>query len=97
MKMKYVFLDGEKIDSNAELHRTFHEALGFPDYYGNNLDALNDCITDVNAPVTVIAVNTELLKEHTGRRWSSFLRLMNDLMKKDPDFRFLSEPFAEEQ
>ena len=37
--MKYVFLDGEKILSNADLHRTFAEALDFPAYYGSNLDA----------------------------------------------------------
>ena len=91
--MKYVFLDGEKIDSNVLLHGAFHEALGFPGYYGNNLDALNDCITDLTEPVTVIAVHTDLLEERLGRRWNSFLRLMNDLEKKKPDFRFLEEPF----
>lgn len=93
--MKYVFLDGESIESNALLHRAFHEALGFPGYYGNNLDALNDCITDMTEPVTVIAVHTQLLKERLGRRWTSFLRLMNDLEKKDAGFRFLAEPFDE--
>ncbi|MBQ4381237.1 MAG: barstar family protein [Oscillospiraceae bacterium] len=30
------------------------ETLGFPDYYGCNLDALHDCLTDIFEPTTVI-------------------------------------------
>jgi RNAse (barnase) inhibitor barstar len=26
-------------------------ALGFPDYYGRNLDAFNDCLSDIEIPV----------------------------------------------
>ena len=91
--MKYVFLDGEKIASPAELHRVFAETLSFPDYYGKNLDALRDCLTDVREPVTVIAVNTALLRKNLGRKWKPFLRLMDDLQNEEPDFRFFPEPF----
>src|SRR6478752_9753549 len=31
----------------ADLHQDFADALDFPDYYGRNLDALNDCLRDV--------------------------------------------------
>jgi|GEM_PF-368555 len=93
IRMKYVFLDGEKISSNSELHTAFHEALSFPDYCGKNLDALHDCITDIQGDICVIAVNTLLLSENIGRRWNSFLRLMNDLSKKKEGFRFIEEPF----
>ncbi|MFF3174693.1 barstar family protein [Streptomyces sp. NPDC057900] len=30
-----------------DMHRAFAAALRFPDYYGHNLDALNDCLGDV--------------------------------------------------
>lgn len=33
----------------ADMHRALAAALGFPDYYGNNLEALNDCLGDVAA------------------------------------------------
>ncbi|GAA1654238.1 barstar family protein [Actinoplanes couchii] len=33
--------------SDDDLHRDVAAALGFPDYYGKNLDALNDCLRDV--------------------------------------------------
>ena len=93
--MKYVFLDGEKIGNNASLHAAFAEALEFPDYYGKNLDALHDLLTELREPVTVIAVNTEALRAHISRRWNGFLRLMNDLAEEMDGFTFLPEPFGE--
>jgi hypothetical protein len=33
--------------SDNDLHRDISAALDFPDYYGKNLDALNDCLRDV--------------------------------------------------
>lgn len=93
--MKYVFLDGEKIGSNAAMHRVFAEALGFPEYYGKNLDALHDLLTETPEPLTVIAVNTEALQAHISRSWNGFLRLMNDLAEERDGFTFLFEPFGE--
>src|SRR6266705_621943 len=31
----------------AEMHSNLAKSLQFPDYYGRNLDALNDCLRDV--------------------------------------------------
>ncbi|WP_394437710.1 barstar family protein [Streptomyces sp. SGAir0957] len=33
--------------TEKDMHRAFAEALSFPDYYGRNLDAFNDCLGDV--------------------------------------------------
>jgi hypothetical protein len=33
--------------NSNDMHRDISQALNFPDYYGNNLDALNDCLSDV--------------------------------------------------
>lgn len=35
-------------------HDFIAEALGFPEYYGRNLDALSDCLGDICHPVEVI-------------------------------------------
>ena len=43
--MTYVFIDGEKIRTNDELHAAFAAAIPLPDWYGNNLDALHDVLT----------------------------------------------------
>lgn len=42
-----VSLDAGAWDDAAAMHRDLAAALGFPDYYGKNLDALNDCLGEV--------------------------------------------------
>jgi hypothetical protein len=44
-----VRLDAAQWRTGADMHQAFIDALGFPDYYGRNLDALNDCLRDVVA------------------------------------------------
>lgn len=47
-------LDASAWTTPADFHRAVKEALGFPDYYGHNLDAFNDCLREVAAS-TVLA------------------------------------------
>lgn len=43
-----------KIKDYKELiHDYIAENLGFPDYYGKNLDALYDCLTDIDEPTAI--------------------------------------------
>ena len=94
--MKIVLLDPERILSIDDLHRAFAETLGFPEYYGNNLDALHDCLTDIHDDVGVIAVDTELLRLNVGpRRWKGFTRLMADL-QKEKKLSYAEDPFGKE-
>ena len=95
--MRYVFLDGDKIGSPAALHRAFAEALDLPDYFGRNMDALHDCLTDIFVPVCVVAVNVPALREHLGRSANAFGRLMADLAEEKKGFRYLEEPFKDEK
>jgi ribonuclease inhibitor len=41
-----VSIDLSTIKSRLELHAVLARALGFPDYYGRNWDAFNECIRD---------------------------------------------------
>jgi hypothetical protein len=40
-------VDAAAWSTEGDMHRAVAAALGFPDYYGHNLDALNDCMRDV--------------------------------------------------
>lgn len=42
-----VFLNLEGCKDWGTLHQRIHETFGFPDYYGENWDAMWDCLTDV--------------------------------------------------
>ena len=45
----------------ARAHRIIAGALDFPDYYGNNLDALYDCLTDLSGQTEIHFYGTEVL------------------------------------
>lgn len=46
--MKQVILDGNLLSDAAAVHDYLMEVLEFPEYYGKNLDALHDCLTDLD-------------------------------------------------
>lgn len=55
--MKIIKLDGLRI--KKESHDYIMEVLDFPDYYGKNLDALYDCLTDIGVRTEIHLVNSK--------------------------------------
>lgn len=49
--MKQITLACTGLETKDALHAALAEALDFPDWYGGNLDALYDCLTDLDDPV----------------------------------------------
>ncbi len=45
--MEYV-LDAEKLNDREEAHEYLAEVFSLPEYYGKNLDALYDCLSEMN-------------------------------------------------
>ena len=48
--MVTVRIDTTKICDWASFHDVFSETFGFPDFYGRNMDAWIDCVTDLDDP-----------------------------------------------
>lgn len=46
-----IFIDCSPIHSREDLHRVLAEALRFPSWYGKNLDALYDALSEITARV----------------------------------------------
>ena len=46
--MKEIILDGRMLGNPEIAHPYLKEQLELPDYYGNNLDAFYDCLTDLD-------------------------------------------------
>ena len=54
--MKQIILDGNILADAAKVHDYLMEMLDFPEYYGKNLDALHDCLTDLeDVEITITA------------------------------------------
>ena len=57
--MRNITLDLAKMKTQAEAHKYLGKVLEFPDYYGENLDALYDCLGDIGTP-TIVTVPKKL-------------------------------------
>ena len=54
--MEQIILDGNVLADAAKVHDYLMEMLDFPEYYGKNLDALHDCLTDLeDIEITITA------------------------------------------
>ena len=49
-----ITLREEELESLADVHALLAEELDFPDYYGANLDALEECLGDVRRPTRIV-------------------------------------------
>ena len=57
--MKRIELDFSKCTDRSEVHAYLKEQFGFPDYYGNNLDALFDVLGDIAEDLDIVFMEDE--------------------------------------
>ena len=58
--MKTFVLKGADVMGREDLYRKLAEGLDFPEWYGGNLDALYDCLTDLEETTIRITDRREL-------------------------------------
>lgn len=76
--MKTVHLNGNKIKDKAALHAALAEQLAFPAWYGKNLDALYDLLTERAEPVKIEIDKSNELSDTLGDYYLKFLRALRD-------------------
>ena len=64
--MKAFILNCAETGSRYQLHEKIAEGLGFPQWYGRNLDALHDCLTDISEDTEITVENFSRLEEELG-------------------------------
>ena len=60
--MKQVIIDCQELLQKEQAHSYLAEVLEFPDYYGKNLDALFDCLTELGE-CTITFKNENILHQ----------------------------------
>ena len=72
-------LDGNQISSREELFEVIREQLPCPDYFGNNLDALCDILSESEEEVEFEIIDSPALMQALGDKYFGMLmRLLED-------------------
>ena len=79
--MEDIILDCTELETKQQLHAAIADALSFPDWYGNNLDALYDCLTDLESPVHLHLTGWALLPDCKAAFAAVFNDVENDCME----------------
>lgn len=87
--MKSVILDGEILFTREDVHAALREGLAFPEWYGSNLDALHDVLTDCHEKTVIGITDLPLLEAHLGDYAVYLLRVLNDCAQDNPHIRIL--------
>jgi ribonuclease inhibitor len=83
----HIILDGKKILTEEVFHTYIKKELDLPEYYGNNLDALWDCLTDLQAEhITLTRKYFSTSKKHLGDFADKALDTFQDAQKQMPNF-----------
>lgn len=64
--MKEVQINATEFSTPQEVQEYLMDALSFPDYYGGNLDALYDGLTEVDEKVKIVISNKIAEEENLG-------------------------------
>lgn len=83
--MKNVILDCEKLLHRKQAHQYLAQMLEFPDYYGKNLDALFDCLTELGE--CIIVLEGEAMLRQTDCYGARVLKVLEEAVQANPNLR----------
>ena len=73
-----IVLDGRRMTDREQLHAELKRKLALPEYYGNNLDALNDCLDERRERELIVVENAGEFLESCEGYAVKLLRLFGD-------------------
>ena len=73
-----IILDGRRMEDRDGLHAELKQKLSFPEYYGNNLDALNDCLGERRERELIVIEHAGDLLEGCGSYALGLLQVFAD-------------------
>ena len=59
--MKKIILNGKLMENNP--HEYMKKSLNFPEYYGKNLDALFDCLSEIGEKTEITLIYSKKIKK----------------------------------
>lgn len=89
--MTTVVIDGGLMTSRETAHEVLAARLGLPEYYGRNLDALYDALTERGEPTRLVVLHREELVGLLGGYGRALLETLEDADRANPTLEVLYE------
>ena len=77
--MTTIIINGSEMTSKERAHEYLKDMLDFPEYYGNNLDALCDLLNEKTEPVEIRLINSLDMVKLLGTYGNSLLDVFKDV------------------
>ena len=87
--LREVVVDGNNIYTKRELQNVLKEKFRFPDYYGCNLDALNDMLSEIDTETILTITNFSKLRERLGHYSDSLLDVLDINAEENELFNYI--------
>lgn len=88
--MKTIHLDLRNIQTLRALHIYLQYKLDLPVYYGRNLDALYDCLTDIGEDTRITLIPGNACGE-CAANMPEFLRVFDDAQEENPRLTVITQ------
>ena len=83
-----IILDGLALTDKQRAHRYVKLQVGFPEYYGENLDALWDILSAVSKPTHIVLINPEELTANLGEYADLFIAVFLEAAEANKALKF---------
>ena len=79
-----VVLDGKAMVDRVSAHTHLAERLELPTYYGRNLDALYDVLTEIGEETEIILTDPAAVAEQMGKYGEALLATLQEAAEENP-------------
>lgn len=79
-------IDGARMTSKEAVYSQLNRLFCFPNYFGNNLDALWDVLTEETEATTIYFKNVATLREQLDGYGEKLIRLFQNLEKRTDNY-----------
>ena len=90
---KRLTLNARRMTSREQAHAHLKERLRLPDWYGNNLDALNDCLGEICAPTQIIVRFAPMLEQNLGDYGIKIIRVLEQAAQENINLKVTLKPW----
>ena len=95
--METIRLDGAQLQNRKEAMELLGQALALPKWWGRNLDALYDCLTDMTEETEIRIRNENALTEHLGNYAAALKKVFSAAAEENHRIRWGNENRDESQ